>query len=246
MSKLSEFIVILVSVFSLTLTLMAIFFFILIRKFRINLEERRREAITNLLLGQENERLRMARDLHDEIGPQLSTIYASMGFLDVKDEEGKEMVDELKATMKAAIQNVRSVSHDLMSQSLQKYGLIEGIKELIQRKKNSPFEIKLESNSDGMEYNDSIKSNLYKITQELIYNSEKHSQASLVQVKIDIKPESKELYYEFSDNGIGNPEYDEKESGIGIKNIHTRVDLMKGKIHFDMKNGFVCKIFLNY
>jgi signal transduction histidine kinase len=225
---------------------MAVFFFVLIRKFRINLEQRRREAITNLLLGQENERLRMARDLHDEIGPQLSTIYASMGFLDVNDEKSKAMVDELKSTMKAAIQNVRSVSHDLMSQSLKKYGLIEGINEIIQRKKNSPFEIKLESNSDGMEYNDTIKSNLYKITQELIYNSEKHSQATLVQVKIELKPESKELLYEYSDNGVGNPNYDEKEAGIGIKNIHTRVDLMNGKIHFDMKNGFVCKIFLNY
>lgn len=246
MSKIAEFILVLVASFSVCLTLMAFFFFVLTEKYRKNLEKKQKEALNNISIGQDNERQRLSRDLHDEIGPMLASIVTSVDFLKTNDQEQNEILSEIKNTLKESIQDVRRISHDLMSQSLIKYGLVEGIKEMIQRRKNSKFKINFNSNSNGMEYSDLIKSNLYKINQELIYNTEKHSDADAVEIQINLNPTSRELIYLYSDNGAGNKDFHKENSGIGLKNIETRVDMMNGKIAIDMGKGFKAEIKLNY
>lgn len=246
MPKIAEFIIVLVVSFSVCLTLMALFFFILINKYRRNLEKKQKEAINNLLIGQDNERQRLARDLHDEIGPQLSSIVMMIGSIKIDNPENAELVADIRNTIKASLQDVRRISHDLMSQSLVKYGLVEGINEMIQRRKTSQLKIHFQTNSSGMEYSDHIKSHLFKITQELLYNTDKHSQATEVTIVLTLNHGTQNLVYTYNDNGIGNPMFKDSEAGIGLKNIKTRVGLMNGTIDIDMKNGFTTMIKLNY
>lgn len=246
MPKIAEFIIVLVVSFSVCLTLMAFFFFVLIDKYRRNLEKKQKEALNNLSIGQDNERQRLARDLHDEIGPKLSSIVMSVDFLKTQNEEQNEILAEVKATLKDSIQDVRRISHDLMSQSLIKFGLVEGINEMISRRRDKTIWIDFKSNSTGMEYSDMIKSNLFKITQELLHNTDKHSGADHVAIDLTLHPQTRALIYSYSDNGKGNPTYVSDEAGIGIKNIETRVNLMNGNIHLDMKQGFKTVIELTY
>lgn len=246
MSKVVEFIIVLAVTFSVVLTLMAIFFFVLINKYRKNLTKKQNESLSNFILGQEEERQRLARDLHDEMGPQLAGIIFTVDRVKSADPKVQELISETKAELKKAIQEVRQISHALMSQSLIKYGLTEAIHELIDRQPKSSIPIEFAYNSTGLEYNDDIKSHLFKITQEMVYNSNKHSQATQISIEIKIDEDKRMLDYIYKDNGKGNPEFNPLEAGIGLKNIKTRVEMMNGKIELDLKTEFYCFIKITY
>ncbi len=246
MSQLAEFILVLVGSFSIILMLMTVFFFVLISKYRQNLIKKQNEALNNLIIGQDTERERLARDLHDEMGPKLSNVLLSIGSIRSVDQHSVDMLEETKAELKSAIQDIRKISHDLMSLSLVKFGLKAAIEELIDRLSPDAIEVKFESNSDGIEYDNKVRSHLFKITQELIFNSNKYSQASLISIVLNVDPEKRFLHYTYSDNGVGNPDFNPAEAGIGLKNIKTRVELMNGQFDFDLQEGFKADITLNY
>ena len=246
MSQLAEFVIVLVGSFSIILILMAIFFFVLINKYRKNLLKKQSEALNNFILGQDEERQRLARDLHDEMGPHLSNIIFTVDRIKADKEEILSAVTETKQGIKKAIQDIRTISHDLMSQSLIKFGLAEAIKEMIERQSKEAIAIDFASNSSGLEYSDMIKSHLFKITQELVYNSNKHSKANRISIELNINTEKRLLLYIYKDNGEGSKNYNPKEAGIGLKNIITRVELMKGQFEVNMMDGFYSKISLHY
>ncbi len=246
MSQLAEFILVLVGSFSIILMLMTVFFFVLISKYRQNLIKKQNEALNNLIIGQDTERERLSRDLHDEMGPRLSSVLLSIGSIHSPDARISEMVEETKIELKSAIQDIRKISHDLMSLTLVKFGLIAAIEELIDRLNPGAIKVEFISNSDGQEYDDKIKSHLFKITQELIYNSNKYSGATLISINLKINPEKRFLQYIYTDNGKGNPNYNPADAGIGLKNIKTRVGLMDGQFEVEMIKGFKAEITLNY
>lgn len=246
MSQIAEFILVLVGSFSIILTLMAVFFFVLIAKYRQNLLKQQNQALNNLIIGQDVERERLARDIHDEMGPQLAGVIFCIDAIKSTGPEALEAVNEAKTELRKAIQDLRKISHDLMSQSLIKYGLVAAIEELIYRQPPDAIKIKLTTNSTGLEYGDEIKSHLFRITQELIFNSNKYSEAESIFINLLVDTETRALKFVFKDNGKGNPDYDPSKGGIGLKNISTRVGLMNGTLEVDMKKGFLAVIKLNY
>lgn len=245
MSQLAEFVIVLVGSFSVILTLMAIFFFVLISKYRRNLLKKQNEALTNFIMGQDEERQRLARDLHDEMGPQLSNIIFTIDQIKNEDPKVQAVVAETKLDIKKSIQDIRNIAHNLMSQSLLRFGLTEAIQEMIERQSENAIKVVFKTNSDGTEYDDAIKSHLFKITQEMVYNSNKHSKASLIEIEITLDPAKRYLEYTYQDNGVGSSD-SLPTVGIGIKNIRTRVELMKGQFELTMHHGFFAKITLNY
>lgn len=246
MSQLAVFVIVLVGSFSIVLILMAFFFFVLINKYRKNLLKKQAEALNNFILGQDEERQRLARDLHDEMGPHLSNIIFTVDQIKENSQGIAEIVDSTKQQIKKAIQDIRTISHDLMSQSLIKFGLVEAIKEMIERQSENAINVSFSSNSNGLEYGDTIKSHLFKITQEMVYNSNKHSKASLISLEISIDPNKRYLVYTYKDNGVGNKNFNTQDAGIGLKNIKTRVELMNGQIEINMSDGFYSRITLTY
>jgi signal transduction histidine kinase len=246
MSQLAEFVIVLVGSFSLVLILMGFFFFVLINKYRVNLLKKQAEALNNFILGQDEERQRLARDLHDEMGPHLSNIVFTVDQIKDTSSDVSAIVDETKQQIKKAIKDIRTISHDLMSQSLIKFGLVEAIKEMIERQTDKVIKIAFTSNSSGLEYSDNIKSHLFKITQELVYNSNKHSHATLISLEIMIDSEKRMLVYTYKDNGRGQQNFNIKDAGIGLKNNSTRVELMNGQIEVKMTDGFYSRITLTY
>lgn len=246
MSQLAEFILVLVISFSVILTLMGVFFFVLISKYRQNLVRKQNEALNNLIIGQDDERERLARDLHDEMGPQLAAVIFTVDSIKSSDGAIQEAINDTKTELKKAIRDLRRISHDLMSQSLIKFGLKAAIEELIDRQSEDAIKIEFKTNSNGLEYDDKIKSHLFKITQELIYNSNKYSEASLISIHLNLDVEKRFLNYHYKDNGKGHPGFNPADAGIGLKNIKTRVGLMNGQFEVDMHSGFNAEISLNY
>lgn len=246
MSQLAEFIIVLVVSFSVILTLMTLFFFVLISKYRQNLTRKQNEALNNLIIGQDEERERLARDLHDEMGPQLAAVIFTVDSIKSSDAAIQDAVNDTKTELKKAIKDLRKISHDLMSQSLIKFGLKAAIEELIDRQSEDAIKIEFNTNSNGLEFDDKIKSHLFKITQELIYNSNKYSEASMINIDLVLDEEKRFLQYHYKDNGKGNPKFNAQDAGIGLKNIKTRVGLMNGHFEVNMNSGFNAEISLNY
>ena len=241
MSESEELILILIIVFTLCLFLMGVFFFVLINKYRKNLERRQREALNNIIVGQDNERIRIARDLHDEMGPELSNIIFSLDGIKSDAPEIVKMVEKSKSELKNAVKRLRNISHDLMSQSLIRYGLNDAIKEMIDRQANQGININYESNCHDVEFPDVVKSNLFRIAQELLYNTQKHSRATEVHIRLEHDPAKNQLLFTYTDNGVGD-QGNKNTAGIGIKNIYTRVGLMNGTAQISMDQGFKCSI----
>ncbi len=227
---------ILIIVFSLVLAILGFFFSVLVSKFHIKIKKRQNEALNNLIVGQNNERERLSRDLHDELGPTLSAIIFTLDALKSENAEDIENKNIAKIQLKEAVTKVRQISHNLTSHSLKKYGLISAITDIIDSSKKGEQLIVFNTNCKTCVFDENIESHLYKITQELIMNTQKHSKAGLI--NIELQKNKYNFIYTYTDNGIGFKEQANLVNGIGLKNINTRVELMNAKINICGDNGF--------
>jgi signal transduction histidine kinase len=227
---------ILIIVFSLVLAILGFFFAVLVSKFYNKLKKRQKEALNNLIVGQNNERERLSRDLHDELGPTLSAIIFTLDAIKSENAEDIENKDLAKMQLKEAVTKVRQISHNLTSHTLKKYGLVSAITDIIDSSKRGGQLIVFNTNCQSCIFAENIESHLYKITQELILNTQKHSKAR--QINIDLQKNNEKYIYSFTDNGIGFKEQANLTHGIGLKNILTRVELINAKIKINGDNGF--------
>ncbi|MDP2175711.1 MAG: histidine kinase [Bacteroidota bacterium] len=231
---------ILVLVFSLTLLIMGVFFTVLIIIYFKKINLKQKESLNNILIGQENERERLSRDLHDELGPTLSTIIFTVDAIKTDNEENNKNKELAKNQLKESIAKVRQISHNLTSLSLKKYGLVNAISELIDSNKNGNQTFVFTTNCQNSKFIKENEIHLYKIIQELIINTQKHSEAN--KIIIDLQNYNNKFYFEYSDDGNGFKERSILNEGIGMKNIYTRVGLINAKIQVIGEKGFNLKI----
>ncbi|KAA3643637.1 MAG: sensor histidine kinase [Bacteroidetes bacterium] len=182
-----------------------------------------------MLKGQEKERERIAQDLHDRLGGTLAALKLSLRR--PENSVGKEdlaIVDE-------AVNEVRSIAHNLSSGLLQKYGLNEALLQLKQTiERTSGIQLKVYLHQDIALLDQTAILGLYRIVQELVSNTLKHANASEISVQTNSDGNTFNLIYE--DNGKGfNPK--EVKQGIGLENIKARVKKMNGSLHVDAEKG---------
>ncbi|MEM9050794.1 MAG: sensor histidine kinase [Bacteroidota bacterium] len=189
------------------------------------------ENVTSLLKGQKSERRRISQELHDRLGSILFTAKLYHTNIGRKIEETqqvqKEGIEKLSGLLNDAIQEVRRISHDLYDGSLVNFGYIDAVKKLTEAlMEANDLTILHKTNGDITQVQDEIQQDLYAITQELLSNTLKHSQASKVEIKTYV---DSKLVFDYRDNGKG---FDNSRSfsGIGLKNIESRVAKHDGKI----------------
>ncbi|MEO0897559.1 MAG: sensor histidine kinase [Bacteroidota bacterium] len=201
--------------------------------------EQQKKRFAAVVKAEEEERGRIARELHDGLGQLLSTAKMNVASLDEAIESGGDAHDSQswKGSMDLideAATEVRHISHNLMPYALIESGLIPALKEL-ERKVNAGrsaplLEVISEDFVGRMEKEKEIS--LYRIAQELINNSLKHSEASSLRLNVSTDGSETIMYYR--DNGKGfELEQLEQSSGIGWRNIKSRLELMEGTISFD-------------
>ncbi|MGB5028832.1 MAG: sensor histidine kinase [Chitinophagaceae bacterium] len=201
----------------------------------IELETKEKLAATEAVLkGEEKERTRLAKDLHDGLGGMLSGIKYSFQTMKgnlIMTPENQQAFERSMDMLDSSIKEMRRVSHNLMPEVLVRYGLDAALKDYTTEVNKSGI-IKVVYQSMGMEQKmieQSSALGLYRIVQELLNNVIKHAAAT--EVLVQVFSEKDKLVVNVEDNGKGiDPAIMEKAEGMGWKNIRSRVDLLNGKI----------------
>lgn len=180
--------------------------------------------------AEDKERRRIAQELHDGLGQLLSTAKLNISVLeDALPPDETQGIKNALSLLDNAIDEVRTISHNMMPGVLIRLGLISALRELA-RKISASNKIKVELNADYNErLNEANEVVIYRIIQESVNNMLKHSNASAI--VITLHKNKDDLFIEIKDNGIGfDTSLIEKSAGIGWKNIYTRTALLHGSI----------------
>lgn len=192
-----------------------------------------------ILEAQENERKRIARDIHDSTAQQMASIVMKVDIckmmLHRNLEEGIKELDSLRNSAKEALKEVRSIIFDLKPASLEDLGLIQSIKDMIDDiTKDSNLHINLKLKPINNEVEPIIQVAIYRITQEIFNNIKKHSKANHVEIKLDFGVEYLTLV--ISDDGIGFDvektlsRVKSKGTSYGLIGMFDRVKQLQGEI----------------
>ncbi|MCB2197327.1 MAG: PAS domain S-box protein [Bacteroidetes bacterium] len=189
---------------------------------------------------EEKERQRLASDIHDEVGPLLSSLKMYIEMINEKSGKEEFIKGKLQDLIKETIVNIREVSNDLSPNLLTNYGLISAIKSFIKTQKEI-IKIDLNTNINNERFGIKIETVFYRILKELINNTIKHANASKVTIKMEYTDQK--LILDYRDNGIGmNPKIltSCKTKGLGLNNIDNRVKTIDGKYEIitDKNKGF--------
>ncbi len=223
----------------LILVLFIIFFIVIYQKksFKTLLDlehlkaKAQKEAILASFQGQENERQRIAKDIHDDINGSLTALNLKIDYLGLKikgNDNLKCVIEEMSDILAHSIESVRSISQNLMPYSLSKFGLSATIENLVKEISCPPhFIASYKLSGEPIPLDNDTCLMLYRSMQEIFNNSIKHSQASQLHVEL-AWPEDM-LRISIADNGVG---FDYKfvmseiHSGLGLKNIESRLSLI--------------------
>jgi PAS domain S-box-containing protein len=202
----------------------------------------KQQQITEVVLGaQERERFELGQELHDNINQILAT---SKLYLDVAIEEREpriELLTKSRNNIGMAIEEIRRLSKELITPSLNDLGLIQSIKELI-RSIQMVKKMKIRLSITGLDENGLLpeqKINVYRIIQEQLNNILKHAQAS--SVAIDLNKQREQIRLRVEDDGKGfDPRA--RRNGVGLSNIISRAELYNGKVEIDSAPGKGCRL----
>jgi signal transduction histidine kinase len=200
-------------------------------------EEKKLLAAKFLVEGQEEERKRIAKELHDGLGVLLST--TKMQFTTIKDKspENKPLIDKATKLLEQAAGDVRRISHNMMPGLLTKFGLYEATEDLFDKlNETEGLSASIEITGDIKRLPENTEIMLYRIIQELVNNTIKHAEATTISLKMDILPELLKINY--SDDGKGFNVEDKLESkSIGLSSIQSRVNFLSGNVAINSEPG---------
>jgi signal transduction histidine kinase len=191
-----------------------------------------RRVINAIINTEENERKRFAKDLHDGLGPLLSTVKMSLSALTDKitDKNGKQILANTNHVVNEAISTIKEVSNNLSPHVLTNFGLSSAIGAFTAKiNQTKVLAIDFKSNMDDQRLENDKEVVIYRAVCELINNSVLHSGAS--RIEIELTKHEKFVTLQFIDNGRG---FDmsklnrEDSKGMGISNIETRVKSVEG------------------
>jgi len=193
-----------------------------------------KKIMDTILNTEEKEREKFARNLHDELGPLLSSIKMYVNSLSGTSDPDKQafVMTQLKNILSEAIQSTKELSNDLSPHVLVNYGLLAALDWFIRQ--ISPYiHVSFETNLRDERFSGPLETSVYRIIKELINNTIKHAQADSIVLKIHII--LKNLHIHYSDNGQGLPGNwtDEPEAlGMGISNIKSRCRSINARCRF--------------
>lgn len=190
-------------------------------------------AAQAVLLAEENERKRIATDLHDGIGQTMSAAKMNLSALQNEFEnintQQKIALNKVIELVDDSCKEVRAVSHSMMPNVIEKNGLDNALKMFINQINSKNLKINLHTQGLSNKLNRNIESILYRVIQECINNVIKHSKAS--HLDISLIQEQNELSVTIEDNGIGF-DTSKASNGIGLENIESRIKFLNGEVEW--------------
>lgn len=201
----------------------------------IEKQEVEKKLLSTVISTEDKERKRFAADLHDGLGPLLSSVklYLS-GIEDAQADQKQQMISTATELIDQSIRTTRTISNNILPVELTEKGLVGSIRTFCDKiQLSQQMSISISDQTAGHKLEPSTEIILYRVIQELINNTIKHADAQAISIKFSAKPK---LYsVEYTDNGIG---FDKAEvmqrasGGIGLLNIQERIDSLGGNIDF--------------
>lgn len=190
-----------------------------------------KRILTAVLRTEEKFRSRYSRELHDGMGPLLSSAKMSMSVLAkrAEDEENRELIASTSAVIDEAIRSLREISNNLSPQVLNDFGLVRGITNFINKNPQlRTIEMRFDTNLRKERFDHDIEVILYRVICELINNSLKHS--GCTKIKLDLQLVYDRIYLTYSDNGRGFDTQAVADYGMGMSNLTSRIHSLGGTI----------------
>lgn len=204
------------------------------------LEQAQQKLLLNASIRlQEEERQRIAADLHDDAGPLLATarLYLSENLVNQDRATQLQSIYQTRQILDDTIQLVRNISHSLMPPTLKNFGLESAINDLFQKISGSGS---INASSRFHDYKDRLKPDreliIYRIVQELIANTLKHSNSSFIHLTQNMHGNDFVLRMHHDGRGLVQTDFEKltkSNIGLGLKNITSRLKVAQGKIFFE-------------
>jgi len=198
------------------------------------------QASTAIVDAEERESKRIAGDLHDGIGQLFAAVKLNLSGMssdvEFKSEYSQHLYAKTLDLVDDACSEVRTISHNMMPNVLLKAGLASAMREFVSRIDVKKLNVNLETNGLNERLDSKVEMVLYRVIQESVNNVIKHAKAS--QLDIQISKDENEINVTIEDNGNGfNTDLVKNAEGIGLKNIKSRVDFLKGEVEWDSALG---------
>ena len=202
--------------------------------------------MSSLLEGQEAERIRIAKDLHDGLGSLLTTVKVHVGKVQeqIQKIENLKVFDSTQEMIDMACEEIRRISHNLMPATLRAEGLVSAVQQIVNQL-NQVHQIETELETHGFEkrLEESTEVLLYRVIQEISNNIVKHAHATKVWVQLFEHVDNIQILVE--DNGVGFNPSSENLNGYGLNSMQSRVEHLEGSIDIDSRKNQGTSITIN-
>ncbi|MFM9985934.1 MAG: tetratricopeptide repeat protein [Flavobacteriales bacterium] len=198
--------------------------------------EERERGLDAVFQATEDERRRIAKDLHDGISQQLSGLRLSFESLSIdlstKAPEQAQRIEKLNSVLDETCNEVRSISHQMMPKALSETGLLAAIDDMLSKSLGlTPIQFRLEHfKVEGKRFNEKVELGVFRVCQELVNNIMKHSGATEVVVQLFLSKNNLVMIVEDNGKGFGESS---KRDGIGLTNITSRINTVDGEVTWE-------------
>ena len=196
-------------------------------------------SLDSLMQGQEMERKRVAKDLHDRLGSMLSAIKLQFSVLEGKvesvREESKQQYEHVFHLLDDAVGEVRRISHDMLKSSLAQFGLAGALDDLRQAL-SAPGKLEVEMSLFGLEerLDQKIEIAVFRMVQECVGNALKHAKATAISIEVVRSTAALNVIVEDNGKGFDTSKVNE---GMGLGNLRQRAAEVGGAVQFDSRPG---------
>ncbi|MBC7914302.1 MAG: sensor histidine kinase [Pyrinomonadaceae bacterium] len=195
-------------------------------------------ATKAVIEAEENERRRIAGELHDGLGQMFSTVKLNLSGMEssiaFNDEYSRQSYSKTLLLIDESCKEVRSISHQMAPNVLLKSGLVSAIRDFINHVDERQIKINLNVSGLNERLDSNVEAVVYRVIQEAVNNVIKHAKASHLDIQLIRDEEGLSAMVE--DDGVGFVNSEQK-SGMGLRNIITRITYLKGTVDFDSSEG---------
>ena len=222
---------------SLIIAVIIIYFFASIIRYHRRYMKLQREKIFAEITIRENERKRIAADLHDSLGPLLSAVKLNISSVDIPLPQDQEVLEKTGRYLDEIIGSMRRISYDLLPNTLERQGLVEAIREFVgQVNLKKTIDIQLYVVKD-IRVPKEKEIHIFRMIQEIVHNTIKHAGAKHLQ--IGLSEEAGHLLFLTKDDGKGFDREKEqsRSSGLGLKSLESRCEILNGILSLESRPG---------
>jgi signal transduction histidine kinase len=203
------------------------------------------QKLKAVLEGQETERRRIARELHDGVGQKLASLKLNWsGLAGDQFNKESEIYTSLNNIIDDTASEVRNISHQMLPKELEQFGLVSAIEGLLQASfGKTAIKVTFEHFGITSRFSYAIELAIFRILQELITNILKHAKAT--EVKVELLKRRERVLLIVEDNGQGFNFKKEKSDGIGLMNIESRVESVNGLLNYESEKNIGTVVTVN-